>query len=293
LLQDKQSIAHPDPVLLVKNGKNDECYITYNIAPIYTNQNEDVIWRVLTFLNVTEKYKLEEERRKAKNLESLGLLAGGIAHDFNNILTVILTNLSLAKLSQEWESGLTELLDEAENATVRAKELTYQLLTFAKGGAPIRKLAQLKDIIQDTVNFVLQGTNVRSEFDLSADLWPVEIDQVQISQVLQNLVLNSLQAMPQGGVVRIEACNDEIREQKKVLLPPGKYLRISVKDQGTGIKPEDLPNIFDPYFTTKEKGKGLGLSISYSIIKRHEGHIVVESEFGKGTTAYIYLPVTC
>ncbi|MEI6044611.1 MAG: PAS domain S-box protein, partial [Chloroflexota bacterium] len=270
-----------------KDGKIILCEISRNS---YMNKNGQERSCVI-IKDISERQKMEEERRKNSNLESLGVLAGGIAHDYNNILTAIMGNISLARASLEATDELDNLLDAAEKATFRARELTQQLLTFAKGGAPIKKMAQLEELIRDTIGFILRGSNVRSELDLPSGLWPIEIDRGQISQVLQNLVLNSIQAMPRGGVIWIEARNSELAEDEVPLLHPGRYLKITVRDHGSGIKPKDLPRIFDPYFTTKAPGNGLGLAICYSVIKKHGGQLVVESEWEKGTSAHIYLPI--
>ena len=235
---------------------------------------------------------MEAELLKSMKLESLSILAGGIAHDFKNLLTVILTNLSLTKQSITTDDDLYEVLTDAESASLQAKDLTQQLLTFSKGGAPIRRVASLSSLLVDTAEFALSGTNVGCEFSVPSDLCPVEIDAAQISQVIQNLVINATQAMPDGGMLRIEAKNVNLDETSVPPLPEGRHIEISVQDEGIGIKPQDLPNIFDPYFTTKQKGSGLGLATAYSVMKRHQGDITVTSQVGKGTTFHFYLPAT-
>ncbi|MEW6379289.1 MAG: response regulator [bacterium] len=238
----------------------------------------------------------EKELQKLERLESLGTLAGGIAHDFNNVLTAIVGNLSLAKFFVAPENKAFELMAQMEKSLSRAKGLTQQLLTFAKGGAPIKKLAPISELIQDTTTFALRGSNVRSEFLMPDDLWPVEIDEGQISQVIHNLVINAKQAMPGGGVIRICAENLFIEAQDiiptAIPLKEGRYLRISLHDEGIGIPPENLAHVFDPYFTTKQEGNGLGLAVVFSIIKRHEGYITAESREGIGTAFHIYLPAS-
>ncbi len=242
--------------------------------------------------DVTEKQKLEEELAKVDKLESVGLLAGGIAHDFNNLLTGILGNISLAMLDMDPDNQAISVLFEAERATTQARNLTRQLLTFSKGGAPVKKTASLTEIIRDSSEFALRGSNVRCEFSLTDDLYPVEADEGQISQVIHNLIINADQAMPQGGVISVRAENTEVGVDDPVPLKPGKYIRIMIEDHGVGIPQEYLNKIFDPFFSTKKKGTGLGLATTYSIIRNHGGHIEVESESGSGTTFRIYLPAS-
>jgi PAS domain S-box-containing protein len=234
------------------------------------------------------KFKLEMELLKTEKLESLGILAGGIAHDFNNILAAILANLQLAKLKYRKNESIEKYLDESINTTHRASDLTKQLLTFSKGGAPIKKTASLSEIICDTAKFALRGSKVKVELIIPEPLRPVEVDSGQISQVIHNLIINANQAMPKGGIIKIISENITIEPGNR--FKSGAYIRITVKDQGTGIPRENLTKIFDPYFTTKKEGTGLGLTTSYSIVRRHEGYIEVESETGRGTTFFLYLP---
>ncbi len=241
--------------------------------------------------DITEIKKMEVELLRAQKLESIGILAGGIAHDFNNILTAILGNLSLALYAKQDEE-IKLRLRETEKAALRAQELTYQLLTFSKGGAPVKRTSSLKELIKDSAGFASRGTNVRVEYDFRDDMWTVEIDEGQMSQVINNLVINAIQAMPDGGVIRISTFNESIDHQGALPLREGQYVRIAVCDTGIGIPADHLSKIFDPYFTTKQKGSGLGLATSYSIIKNHEGIITVESELGKGTTFFIHLPAS-
>ncbi len=241
-------------------------------------------------VDITDRKRAEEEALRASKLEALGLLAGGIAHDFNNFLTSILGNVSLAKLKVQGQEDLERLLSLAEEGCLKAKGLTYQLLTFAKGGSPVKKPSSVGDIIRETVSFCLRGSNVKWEIEVGEDLWLVDLDPTQFSQVLTNLVINAKQAMPEGGILRVLARNKEIKTWIPGPLPPGRYVEIIVEDTGEGIPEEYLSKIFDPYFTTKKDGTGLGLAISYAIIKKHGGHIRVESEVGQGTTFFIYLP---
>lgn len=248
--------------------------------------------KFVTCEDLTEHMKIQEERIKASKLESIGVLAGGIAHDFNNILTAIIGNISLAKLYGGQGGRVSEKLTEAERACMRAKNLTQQLLTFSKGGEPIKKVIDVSDFLHEAVHFVLTGSNVRSVFFLPDDLWPVQCDEGQMGQVINNLIINAKQAMPDGGTIEISAENVILNAGDQALpLKPGRYLRIGVKDHGHGIPEDALTRIFDPYFTTKLKGSGLGLATAYSIIKKHEGYIQVESRVGEGAAFHIYLPV--
>ncbi|MHC4536410.1 MAG: 7TM diverse intracellular signaling domain-containing protein, partial [Planctomycetota bacterium] len=245
----------------------------------------------LNFLmDITEKRQLEEELQKAQKLESIGVLAGGIAHDFNNILVSIMGNISLAKMDVNQHDTIYKLLEKAENASKRATDLTQQLLTFSRGGAPIKKVTTISDVIVDCSAFVVSGSNVRCDFNMPADLWPVEIDVGQIGQVIQNIIINAEQAMPDGGIIRISAENTFVESNHGLPLKPGKYVKIDIQDQGTGIPEVYLNKIFDPYFTSKQKGSGLGLTTAFSIIRKHDGHIVAKSQLEAGTTFTVYLP---
>lgn len=242
------------------------------------------------FRDVTQKKRMEEELHKAQKIESLGILAGGIAHDFNNLLTAILGNVSLAKLHLRSPHKINSYLENTERATLRAKGLTQQLLTFSKGGAPIKRTTTISDLITDSTAFILRGSNVDCVYDFAKNLWAVEVDEGQLSQVTQNLVINASQAMENGGTINIRGRNMVIEPGTDHSLPPGQYVKLQFKDQGCGIQKEHLSKIFDPYFTSKQSGSGLGLAISYSIIKNHDGLIQVHSEPGTGTTFSIYLP---
>lgn len=242
--------------------------------------------------DITDQKRQEEERRKNDRLESIGLLAGGIAHDYNNILVAIMGNLSLAKLDVEESSELFEILSEAEQATLRARDLTQQLLAFSKGGAPVKETASITEIIRESAGFMLRGANVRCEFSFAETLRAVEVDRGQMSQVINNLILNAVQAMPEGGVITVSAWNVRVGMNERLPLEPGEYVVITVRDRGCGISQENLGRVFDPYFTTKEKGSGLGLTTTYSIIRNHGGHIAVESVKGSGATFTIHLPAS-
>ncbi|MFH0975248.1 MAG: ATP-binding protein [Spirochaetota bacterium] len=242
--------------------------------------------------DVTQKKKQMDEIFKIKKIESIGLLAGGIAHDFNNMLTAILGNLSLAKMNINPDDENCGIISDAEEAALRAKDLTQQLLTFSRGGAPVKKIASIQDLLTDTVKFVLRGSHIIPEFSIDENLYNAEIDTGQISQVIHNLVINSMQAMPDAGAIKLSAKNSRIANGEITSLPEGDYIKISITDEGDGIPEEILPYIFDPYFTSKENGTGLGLAITYSIIKKHGGYIIPESMPGNGTTFNIYLPAS-
>ncbi len=277
-------------VLIAKDGT--ERILADSGAPIRDREGK-IIGVVLVFRDITEKRVIEEELQKMEKLESIGILAGGIAHDFNNLLMGILGNVGLAKIYMRTEEpDVMEKLTDAEKACFRAKELTQQLLVFSKGGAPIKKLTSISELIIDTVTFVLRGSNVRCEFSIPEDLWPVEIDEGQMSQVISNLVINADQAMPKGGIIQVRAENIVMEKLPSLTLRPGRYIKITIEDNGIGIPREYLSKIFDPYFSTKQTGSGLGLATAYSVIKRHDGDIRVESELGVGTTFYIYLPAS-
>jgi len=244
------------------------------------------------FRDIRERIKLEEEIQKAQRLESAGILAGGIAHDFNNLLTAILGNISLAKAFADPNDKVYKRLAETEKATMRAKDITRQLLTFAKGGVPITRTVDLSNTIVESSEFALRGSSLKCDCSVPENLWPVEADLGQISQVIHNLVINAYQVMPGGGSCRVEAKNIMIRDDDPIPLPNGKYVEISVHDYGSGIPPEHLSKIFDPFFTTKKSGTGLGLPTAYSIIKKHGGLLTVDSEVGRGSTFRIFLPVS-
>ncbi len=279
------------PTLMIARDGT-ERLIESNAAPI-RDRAGGRIGAVVVFRDVTEKRRMDEERQKADKLESLGVVAGGIAHDFNNLLTAILGNLSLALLIPELDNVVGERLAAAKRATNRAQELAQQLLTFAKGGAPIKQTAAIQQLLRDTLSLSLHGSKVLCEFHLDEDLWPVDIDPGQISQVINNLAMNADQAMPAGGVLRVHAENFHLPTDSVGLgLRAGRWVRIAVQDQGIGIPEEYVKKIFDPYFTTKPKGSGLGLATAYSIIKNHHGLIAVDSRPGEGSIFTICLPAS-
>ncbi len=251
-----------------------------------------VISAIEVINNITDKHLLEEQILRTQKLEAVGLLAGGIAHDFNNLLQGVFGNISMVKMNADKDSASYRMLEEAERALNLARNLTRQLLTFSKGGEPVKKIISLPSIIQDSVKFSLSGSNVSYTFSVDENLWSVEADEGQISQVINNIVLNASDAMPDGGTIKIAVSNLIIDGKGILPLKSGKYVMIAVKDSGIGIPDQHLFKIFDPYFTTKQKGSGLGLATSYSIIKKHGGILNVTSELGAGSTFYIYLPAS-
>lgn len=242
--------------------------------------------------DITSRKQVEEAQLRVQKLESIGVLAGGIAHDYNNLLTVILGNISLARTSLKPDDPVLHDLQHAEKACFHARDLTRQLLVFSKGGLPVRKMLLLEPVIRNNASLAISGSNVEVEYALVDDLWPVEVDDGQIGQVINNLVINACQAMPAGGAIRIGAENSTLRSGSGSPLHAGRYIKLTIADQGTGIPRNLLPRIFEPYFTTKQKGSGLGLTVSYSVLRNHGGHIEVDSAPEKGTTFTIYLPAS-
>ena len=239
--------------------------------------------------DITERKLMEEEIINARKLESLGTLAGGIAHDFNNILAAILGNVSYSRTLVEEGSELYETQVEVEAACLRAQGLTNQLLTFSRGGKPVKEVIRIGALLKEVTEFALHGSSVICRFEIADDLWPVEADRGQLGQVMSNLVINAYQAMADGGEMEVRAGNVELKEGTIPALEAGRYVKIEVADKGVGIPAEHLGKIFDPYFSTKQKGSGLGLATIYSIINKHSGLIRAESNPGVGTTFIFYL----
>lgn len=277
--------------LIARGGNSPKRIISHSCAPIRDKSNK-IIGVVLVIQDVTDKQKMAEELFKASKLESTGILAGGLAHDFNNLLTGILGNLSLALTYVNPGNQPYNILTEAEDAAIQAKDLTQQLLTFSKGGIPIRKTVSIAELIKNSASFALRGSNVNFIFSVPDNLWSAKIDKGQISQVINNMIINATQAMQEGGTIKIEGKNINLEGADGLSLQKGSYIHISIKDKGSGIPRENLQKIFDPYFTTKREGTGLGLATSYSIINKHGGLITVESDLGVGTTFHIYLPAS-
>ncbi len=306
IFHSKEQLNQVDEVknLLLEQGSFQSMEILHirkdgSVFPMLTNavlirdEQDNPKFIEITCIDITEHKRLEEELMKTRKLESIGILAGGIAHDFNNMLTAILGNISLAMLDLRPEhDSLMSVLKNAEKASLQARELSQQLLTFSRGGAPIRKTTSIEGLIRDSANFSLKGSNVKCEFKFDKKLFAVDIDKGQISQVVNNMVINAKQAMKTGGTITISCENMIVKRDCSIDLKAGKYIHISIADQGVGISRENLAKIYDPYFTTKPKGSGLGLATSYSIIKKHEGIIEVDSTENIGTTFHIYLPAS-
>ncbi len=279
-------------VLLSKNGT--EIIIADSAAPIKSDEG-NIIGVILVFRDMTEKLKLQNSMQKTQKLESLGVLAGGIAHDFNNLLCGIFGFLEIAKISAI--DGKIDLVIEYLNDSIkvfeRARALTQQLLTFSRGGVPVLKTISFEPLIRRCTQFALCGSNIECEFTIETGLWPCDCDEHQMEQVIDNLIINAKQAMADGGIIEVSAANFTIKSGKsKVHSDGNRYIEISIKDNGIGISKESLNKIFDPFFSTKEKGHGLGLATVFSIIKRHNGWIDVESELGKGSVFHVFLPAS-
>jgi two-component system cell cycle sensor histidine kinase/response regulator CckA len=242
------------------------------------------------FRDVSERKKSETERLTTSKLESLGTLAGGIAHDLNNILTVISGNIGLAQIEAPADSGnLLAFLSKAGQAAQHAAHLSSQLLTFSKGGAPLKKVVSIGELLEHSAEFALYGSNLRADFDIAVDLWKAEVDAGQIEQVVNALMLNAREAMPHGGTVRVRSRNVVLEDNAGAILPAGHYLKVTITDRGPGIPDELRTKIFDPYFTTKPTGTGLGLAISYSIVKKHGGLLLLENSSPEGSAFAFYL----
>ena len=245
--------------------------------------------------DITSRKRTEEEYVKIEKLNSLSVLAGGIAHDFNNLLAVVTIGVELIESSLPDscnDNETTDHINRVEKALKQAHFLTRQLLTFSRGGKPVKTIISTSELIRESVNLFLCGSKAKCEFDIAENLWPIDADKGQISQVIQNIVINANQAMPQGGVITLSAENINIENDNSFHLKGGRYVNLTITDDGPGISGENLERIFDPYFTTKEKGSGLGLATCNSIIHKHGGKIIANSEEGKGTAFSIYLPST-
>jgi PAS domain S-box-containing protein len=279
-----------DHRIVLKNG---EIRFVHEAAEVLFSDDGVPLKMIGTIQNITERKRVEEELLKARKLESVGILAGGIAHDFNNLLMAIVGNISLAKTFSDSPDKINQCLSEAQKASNRAQSLTQQLLTFSKGGSPVRESANVIELVKETATFSLRGSNVTCDFHFPDNFWPVDVDKGQFSQVIQNLVINADQAMPDGGIIDISGENitfSDKNQKKDFFFREGDYVQLLVIDQGIGISKDHIQKIFDPYFTTKQKGNGLGLATTYSIIKNHQGNVTVESQIGVGTTFTIYLP---
>ncbi|MBD3346711.1 MAG: PAS domain S-box protein [Chitinivibrionales bacterium] len=273
-------------LLIARDGA--ERVIADSGAPIKDNEGS-IIGVVLVFRDTTEKQRMQDAMQRAARLESLGILAGGIAHDFNNLLGGIYGFMDMAG-DESSEPEVREYIQRSMATIDRARSLTSQLLTFSRGGTPVKKVAHLFPFVKETAKFALSGSTVSPVFDIQSDLWSCDFDQNQLGQVIDNLVINAQQAMPLGGEIRISAANVTVKAAKHQTLPAGGYVKLSIEDQGIGI-PHDLQDkIFDPFFSTKTKGHGLGLATCFSIIDRHGGSIDVDSAPGEGSVFHVYLP---
>ncbi len=277
-----------NPILISKDGTE---RVIANCGAPMKDTNGEIIGVVLVFRDITEKQRMIDKLQRIDKLDSLGVLAGGIAHDFNNLLCVIFGFMEMARKAGKENSKVSAYLDNALVAFNRAKDLTRQLLTFSKGGAPKRKTGNIGNLVKGNSSFVLSGSKASCEFDIAQDLWLCDFDENQMAQVIDNIIINAIEAMPQGGKIKITAKNITVDDQSA--LPPlreGSFVKISIEDTGIGIPQEIIKRIFDPFFTTKHKGNGLGLATCYSIIQKHDGYIDVESIPGKGSSFHIYLP---
>jgi PAS domain S-box-containing protein len=286
------ALAEPDTPLQLMTKHGLQRTISMRETPI-RDQSSQLLGTVIMFHDITDQHRHHDEQQRISKLNSLGVLAGGLAHDFNNLLTAILGNVFVAKLRMTSQDPIAQNLEQAEQACLRAKELTQQLLTFAKGGSPIKTSIALGDLLRKSAIFALSGSSISCLFDIPNDLWPLNADGSQLRQVIQNITINARQAMSKGGHFSIRVENTSfptLSELPSPTLSPGDYVQIAFEDQGEGIHDQAMPNIFDPYFSTKPEASGLGLATAHSIIQQHYGHISVRSEVGKGTTFTVYLP---
>lgn len=281
-----------EAAFLHRNG--DAVPVEVNAAP--TLKEGVPIGFLFTAKDISKRRRIEEELLRAKKLESIGILAGGIAHDYNNLLTAIVGYITLAESTMKPGDEALTHLGQARYAANMAKTLSRKLITFSRGGKPAKKPAPVSPLLEDSLPFALAGSNIECELLIPKHLWPVEHDASQMSQAIHNIVTNSREAMPKGGTLRVKAENMRIRRRNGNLVEPGDWVRITIEDEGFGIPQQHMDKVFDPYFTTKEmgaqKGLGLGLAISHSIIRNHQGYLLVESEPDRGTTVHIYLPAS-
>lgn len=270
-----------------KNGHYIWVHDEFNIFRDERGKAEKIVG---SWLDISRRKKMEEEMIKAQKLESIGVLAGGIAHDFNNFLTVILNGIVYLEETCDGDEVSKTVMEDMKNVVEKAKTVSSELLTFSRGGAPVKEVTSIATLIKNNVEFFLSGSNVKADINLDKGLWSAEADAGKIVQALSNTVLNAVHAMPDGGTLEIKASNEIIKDSPDLPIEKGKYIRISILDHGSGIENDALSKIFDPYYTTKAKATGMGLTTVYSIIKHHEGHIEVNSEAGKGTEVIIHLP---
>jgi PAS domain S-box-containing protein len=277
------------------NRNGEECWISHSCQSVYS---EDGRWlgRRASNHDTSRRRKLVEELMKARELEAVGILAGGIAHDFNILITSILGNISEAKKLIKPEDRLFSILSGAEEASLRSRDLTQQLIVFSEKGAPLKKEVEVLVLLKKIVSLEQDGNGIKFDFKVPENLRPVEADEIQISRAIRNLLINAREAMSNSGRLTISVEAVTLRDRDRIALKPGDYIKISVRDTGVGIPAENIPKIFDPYFTTKDseprKGTGLGLAIAYSIVTGHDGIITADSEVGKGSVFSIYLPAS-
>lgn len=285
---DDPTIKGLKAVLIGKNGheKNVEItadFITFNEKPA----------NIFVIRDISELIKAKNRLEEASKIESIAALAGGIAHDYNNLLTAIIGNISLTRATLSPDDNCYPYLTQALDASKTAQNLTQKLITFSKGGEPVRTICDTAALVKNATEFTLSGSTIKSEYELPDDIWPVAVDKTQIGHAIHNGILNAIEAMPEGGILKVIAKNVIINKDIKTFRP-GKYVKVSIVDQGKGISEDSLCKIFEPYYTTKEfgvqKGTGLGLSISKSIINKHGGEVTINSRAGSGTTLNIYLP---
>ncbi len=275
---------------LVRTAGGGEAYAFGIAAPLYDPSGR-LVGAIQSIRDISEHKRMEEELLRGQKLESVGLLAGGIAHDFNNVLASVLGYVSLAQaVASPDDQALREYLADAKSATLRARGVSQRLLTFAKGGAPVLRPVSVREMLKGAVDLALTGATALCDLVIADDLWPVEADEGQLGQAIGNVIVNAEQAMAAGGRIEVSARNAVLGKGEPLPLPSGDYIQIEIRDQGVGIGPEHLPRIFDPYFTTKEPGRGLGLTAAYAIVKKHGGHLTVRSTPGAGSSFSIYLP---
>jgi PAS domain S-box-containing protein len=271
---------------LRKDGTTFPCII--HASPILADGKPQGLRGLL--IDITLRKELEEQMNKSNRLASIATLAGGVAQDFNTILSIILGNINLAQHQVAPEDRVSEHLAAAERATLRAKDLTDQLIAFSKGGTALKTALSVEKLLRDAANTALKGSNVTCQFSFPPDLQHTELDELQMRQVFINLLINADHAMPEGGSIDVSALNITVGPGDNLPLPNGAYVKITISDQSIGILNEHLQQLFDPYFTSRQRGSGIGLATTYTIIKNHGGLITVESEFGSGTTFHIFLP---
>ena len=266
-----------------------EFAVAGNAAPV-RDQDGQTLGAVFIFRNVTERRRTEQELLKLSKQESLGQLAARIAHDFNNLLTVILGNLSLAKILIPPGDAALRRLTDTEKACLRAKDLTRQLLAFARGGMPVRKPLALEPMARESTRLILQEANTPYRLQWPGPLPPINADAEQLHQLLYELLTNALHASPIGGTIHLRGETVTLDADSTLPLPAGHYVRLSVRDEGVGISPAHLARVFEPFFTTKEDARGLGLATCFLIARNHDGFLTVDSAPGFGTTFFLYLP---